>query len=92
MRVLKKTFISLDDASKFLHPQVDLTYGVKINNRFRDREAIKRIEEVLGPSASGSIVSWREYNSSFFGALRTEKLIMMIVRWICVQLTKMPII
>ncbi len=72
-------FISLDDASKFLHPQVDLTYGVKINNRFRDREAIKRIAEVLGPSASGSIVSWREYNSSFFGALRTEKLIMMIL-------------
>jgi lipoprotein-releasing system permease protein len=72
-------FISLEDAAKFLHPQVDLTYGVKIDNRFRDREAKNRIEEKVGPSLRASIVSWREYNSSFFGALRTEKLIMMIL-------------
>ncbi|MFZ2636429.1 MAG: FtsX-like permease family protein [Rectinemataceae bacterium] len=52
--------------------------GVKLDNRFRDKAALVAVEEALGPELV-SVQSWRDYNRSFFGALRTEKTVMIIL-------------
>jgi len=56
--------------------------GVKINNRFQDRIVMERIKKKLSKETEFNDVkfsSWRDYNRSFFGALRTEKLFMFIL-------------
>ena len=70
-------FISLASARVFLSPK-DLPFtGIKLEDRFRDREAERRIAEIFGPGYK--TVSWREYNRSIFGALRMEKIMMMVL-------------
>jgi lipoprotein-releasing system permease protein len=50
--------------------------GVKLRNRWQDAAAL----ENLAAAAPGTVLSsWRDYNRSFFGALRTEKLFMFIL-------------
>lgn len=54
-----------------------LTLGIKIKNRFRDRKIAALVENVPAEEDfTGEIVSWRDYNRAFFGALRMEKLTM----------------
>jgi lipoprotein-releasing system permease protein len=53
-------------------------YGIKLVNRFRDREALREVRGLLG-AGSYSLESWREFNRAFFGALRVEKLAMMVL-------------
>ncbi|QEN07460.1 ABC transporter permease [Oceanispirochaeta crateris] len=53
-----------------------LIVGIKLNNHFRDRNVIKEIKASypdLNP------VSWREYNSAFFNALKIEKVFMFLI-------------
>ena len=52
--------------------------GVKIQNRFRDQQAIGSINELLQDQAL-EIISWREFNRAFFGALRMEKIMMTVL-------------
>jgi lipoprotein-releasing system permease protein len=53
-----------------------LVLGFKLRDRWQDSAAMER----LGRAAPGaSLKSWRDYNRSFFGALRTEKLFMFIL-------------
>jgi lipoprotein-releasing system permease protein len=59
-------------------PPPALTIGVKIRNRFRDREAAAEVRRALGERGY-RVVSWREFNRAFFGALRTEKVMMMVL-------------
>jgi lipoprotein-releasing system permease protein len=56
--------------------------GVKITNRFQDRIVLERVRKKLSQESYFQKVefsSWRDYNRSFFGALRTEKLFMFIL-------------
>ena len=53
-------------------------YGIKLANRFRDREAVQEIRALLG-AGPYRLASWREFNRAFFGALRVEKLAMMVL-------------
>ena len=56
--------------------------GIKLKNRWQDRKVMDEIEKILriaDPGGEASIVSWRDYNRAFFGALRTEKLMMFIL-------------
>ena len=57
--------------------------GIKLKNRWQDQKAIEEIKKFLASSGikedSYNLVSWREYNRAFFGALRTEKLVMFIL-------------
>ena len=54
--------------------------GVKLKNRFRDGEVSYEIEELMKEkNLEGTVKSWREYNRSFFRALRVEKLTMMML-------------
>ncbi len=50
--------------------------GVKLEDRFRDRQIAGRIEALLPQS---SVETWREYNRAIFGALRLEKTMMMLL-------------
>jgi lipoprotein-releasing system permease protein len=55
-----------------------LIIGVKIQNRFRDQQAVASIRELF-PGQKLEIVSWREFNRAFFGALRMEKIMMTVL-------------
>jgi lipoprotein-releasing system permease protein len=59
-----------------------LVLGVKLKNRFQDRYALELAEKsITGRPGLEKVQfsSWRDYNRSFFGALRTEKLFMFIL-------------
>ncbi|MCL2765377.1 MAG: ABC transporter permease [Treponema sp.] len=85
-------FININKVSS-LDNESSLKLGVKIDNRFADRQLLEQARRKLqaaGFSVSGTgdnsdysdgirLSSWRDYNRSFFGALRTEKLFMFIL-------------
>jgi len=71
-------FINIDNAS-FLDNESDLKMGIKITNRFHDRYMLEQIRKKLKNYEGVKLSSWRDYNRSFFGALRTEKLFMFIL-------------
>jgi lipoprotein-releasing system permease protein len=73
-------FISIESASAFSDAGPAL--GVKLKNRFQDRHALELVRRALAGRAEFAgiqLSSWRDYNRSFFGALRTEKLFMFIL-------------
>jgi lipoprotein-releasing system permease protein len=72
-------FFSLEEGSA-LNSRIPapVTIGVKIRNRFRDQQAVREMQNVLG-SEKYRIVSWREFNRAFFGALRMEKIMMTVL-------------
>ena len=73
-------FISIDSAQAFT--DTDPVLGVKIKNRFHDRQAQELAGKKLAenPGLKDAVLSsWRDYNRSFFGALRTEKLFMFLL-------------
>ncbi|MDX9801646.1 MAG: ABC transporter permease [Spirochaetia bacterium] len=50
--------------------------GIKLKNQYRDMELLASLKTKL---PDGKVVSWREYNKSFFSALRIEKITMMLL-------------
>jgi lipoprotein-releasing system permease protein len=73
-------FISLDTAEELGGGPLFL--GVKLKNRWQDNRVLGLIHPVLAAVLPGEPVvlsTWREYNRAFFGALRTEKLLMFVV-------------
>ncbi|HUW41241.1 MAG TPA: ABC transporter permease [Rectinemataceae bacterium] len=57
---------------------VPYIYGIKLKDRYADAAFVERLHSVYGiPNAD--IESWRDYNRAFFGALRTEKSLMMLL-------------
>lgn len=74
------SFVSLDDVGSALSTADQPTWGIKLDNRFRDREAMARLDGTLAERGiAADIISWREYNRSIFGALRVEKVLMMLL-------------
>jgi lipoprotein-releasing system permease protein len=55
-----------------------ITYGVKLRDRYADAAFVSKAEVELG-IAPARIESWRDFNRAFFGALRTEKTVMMLL-------------
>ncbi len=53
-------------------------YGVKLHDRFSDGKVAERLLTDLA-LGSDRVESWRDYNRTFFSALRTEKTIMMLL-------------
>ena len=51
---------------------------MKLSDRYADRAFCERIQSKLGLGPD-KIESWRDYNRAFFGALRTEKTVMMLL-------------
>jgi len=76
-------FINIDTAAELAGEASQTVLGIKLKNRWQDQKAVEKIKEVIANMDSGasavSVRSWRDYNRSFFGALRTEKLMMFIL-------------
>lgn len=70
------SFISLDGAKKYFGTASQLVYAVKLTDYRHDSRLISELQQKFPTSKS---VSWLEYNRSFFGALRIEKNILMMV-------------
>jgi lipoprotein-releasing system permease protein len=72
-------FINIE-SGVFPANESDLKMGIKLANRFQDKHLLEQIKRKL-PSGFEDVKlsSWRDYNRSFFGALRTEKLFMFIL-------------
>lgn len=68
-------FINLDKALALLGSDSPVTLGVKLKNQWNDGNALAELRSIP-ELRSAHIVSWREYNRAFFGALRMEKLLM----------------
>ena len=74
-------FINIKDNNSLLADS-EIKIGVKISNRFNDKQSLEQVKKkLLSEPYYEEIVfsSWRDYNRSFFGALRTEKLFMFIL-------------
>jgi lipoprotein-releasing system permease protein len=62
-----------------------VSLGIKLKNHWQDVRAAEKVRELLETEGVfpgtevPAVHSWREYNRSFFGALRTEKLLMFIL-------------
>jgi lipoprotein-releasing system permease protein len=54
------------------------TLGIKLTNRWQDAQILQTIKNISGLE-NANITSWRNYNRAFFGALRTEKLLMFVL-------------
>lgn len=68
-------FVSLETTRELGGGEAD-TVGVKLLDRYSDRATMRRISSTV-PGLQ--IVSWRDYNRSIFGALRLEKVLMMLL-------------
>ena len=72
-------FVSLETAEIFnnRNEQLNLRYGIKLDNRYGDKAVMAKISQLLGPGYT--VKSWREFNSKFFRALFTEKFLMTLI-------------
>ena len=70
-------FTILSNSQTISSGKEKLIYGIKLKDQYNDKAITFKIEEELG--GIYDIQSWRVFNSSFFGALRTEKTAMMLV-------------
>jgi lipoprotein-releasing system permease protein len=73
-------FVNIESAAAFSDTGPAL--GIKLKNRFHDQRALELVRKTLEGQAGpedAEFTSWRDYNRSFFGALRTEKLFMFIL-------------
>lgn len=70
-------FVSIDAKTELFGANARAVYGIKLTDSNRDARVIARLQKAF-PDAQ--FESWRSYNRSFFGALRVEKnMLMMLV-------------
>ncbi len=69
-------FINLEDGKKYFGSAANLIYGLKLTDTGSDSRVISILKEKF-PSVK--IESWKSYNRSFFGALRVEKNMLMLL-------------
>ena len=78
-------YVSMETAEFLSINTMPLVLGIKINNRWQDNRAMTLIKNVMTEMNISEglndmrLSSWRDYNRAFFGALRTEKLMMFIL-------------
>jgi lipoprotein-releasing system permease protein len=73
-------FINIESAAAF--SDTGPVLGLKLKNRFHDLKTLELVRKNLNARSdleTAELSSWRDYNRSFFGALRTEKLFMFIL-------------
>jgi lipoprotein-releasing system permease protein len=75
-------FINMETAAGLDGSAAGPSLGIKLANRWQDQRIALRTAALLAetlPPGSFRVSSWRDYNRAFFGALRTEKLMMFIL-------------
>ena len=71
-------FIGLDAATALHGLNAPFVYGIKLSNRWNDAAAVANLDRLTAGSGM-RVVSWRHFNRAFFGALRTEKIMMFLL-------------
>jgi lipoprotein-releasing system permease protein len=76
-------FVNIDAAADYSDSEY-FTVGIKLRNRWNLDAPLERINAVvkeagLDNEAALRVSTWRDYNQAFFGALRTEKLMMFVL-------------
>ncbi len=71
-------FISFRSAAEISSRTGPVIYGIKLDNRYGDRPVIADLQWKYN-RVFKKIVSWRNYNRAFFGALRMEKISMILL-------------
>ncbi len=71
-------FINIDQAGLLSGTGAAPVLGIKLSNRWQDEQIANVIKNIPGLETA-NITSWRDYNRAFFGALRTEKLLMFVL-------------
>ncbi|MDR1149023.1 MAG: ABC transporter permease [Spirochaetaceae bacterium] len=76
-------FVNIDAAAAYTDPAF-FTVGIKLKNRWNLDAPLKQINSIIAEAGlSGNtqirVSTWRDYNKAFFGALRTEKLMMFVL-------------
>jgi len=75
-------FVSLNDAETYFGKSAKKNWGIKLKNSNDDLHAVTMLSKKF---SDAKISSWRDYNKSFFGALRIEKnMLLMLVTLIFV--------
>jgi lipoprotein-releasing system permease protein len=80
-------FINMDAARALESNSDTATLGIKLKNRYQDLKAASETNALIEKELSKETIeknkivvrSWRDYNKAFFGALRTEKLMMFVL-------------
>jgi lipoprotein-releasing system permease protein len=78
-------FINTNTAAELLGEDDILSLGVKLRSRWLDGRALEQITHLAEYRAlaaageAGACRPWQDYNRAFYGALRTEKLMMFIL-------------
>ena len=70
------SFVKLSDNQKILGNDIEYTIGIKLKKTDKDKILINRIQN---KEPYAKVVSWQEYNRSFFGALKIEKNLLMLL-------------
>lgn len=70
-------FISLKSSLEISSGNEPIIYGIKLNNRYGDKQVLSEVQYFT--DSLNRLVSWRTYNRSFFGALRIEKIAMILL-------------
>jgi lipoprotein-releasing system permease protein len=69
---------NLEDSRAFFAGPADFFYAVKLDDGNADQQVADRLAaDLRRPRAE--FTTWRNYNTAFFGALRTEKAVMMVL-------------
>lgn len=70
------SFVNLKSAEKYFGNSAKKIFGLKLKNSNDDVRVIHYLEKAF---TDAKIISWREYNKTFFGALRIEKNILLLL-------------
>ncbi len=75
-------FFSFDTGTNVLGENAVPNYGIKLHNSESDYLFLGEIEDMLlqnGIISGVTIETWRSYNRAFFGALRVEKILLLLL-------------
>ena len=70
------SFTGLEAAEKYFGASAKKIWGIKLNKYDDDLKAVNSLKKTLGEI---NLVSWRSFNRTFFGALRIEKNMLLLL-------------
>ena len=74
------SFINIQAGPKYFGKAAEPIYGIKLKNSQEDARVIASLDKAAATENIEAVFqSWREYNKSFFGALRIEKNMLLLL-------------
>ena len=72
-------FVGTEAAARYFGSSAKKIWGIKLKKYDADLRAIKSLSQRLRWSSAPQILSWRSFNRTFFGALRIEKNMLLLL-------------